>query len=55
VSTIIVSWAAGKVFRWGLLLYGKKIRIPELLRVVTSRKVTYATSATLSESGKGAE
>jgi ABC-2 type transport system permease protein len=55
ISTVITSWAAGKIFRWGLLLYGKKIRIPELLRVATSRKVTYATSATLSESGQGAE
>ncbi|HRF94003.1 MAG TPA: ABC transporter permease, partial [Aggregatilineales bacterium] len=55
VSTFIASWASGKVFRWGLLLYGKKINIRELLGVVASRKVTYATSATLSESGRGAE
>jgi ABC-2 type transport system permease protein len=55
VSTFIASWASGKVFRWGLLLYGKKINIREILGVVASRKVTYATSATLSESGRGAE
>jgi len=54
ISTLIVSWAAGKIFRWGLLLYGKKLSLRELLRVVTSRNVMYATSATLSES-KGAE
>lgn len=54
VSTIIVSWMAGKLFRWGLLLYGKKLNIRELLRVIASRNITYATSATLSET-KGAE
>jgi ABC-2 type transport system permease protein len=54
ISTIIVSWISGRLFRWGLLLYGKKLNLRELLRVVTSRNVTYATSATLSET-KGAE
>lgn len=44
VSTILVGWASGKIFLWGLLLYGKKIRLGELLRVVTSRKVTINTS-----------
>ncbi len=44
VSTILVGWASGKIFRWGLLLYGKKIRLGELLRVVMSRKVTINTS-----------
>lgn len=54
ISTIIVSWIGGRLFRWGLLLYGKKLSLRELLRVITSRRVTYATSATLSET-KGAE
>lgn len=44
ISTLIVGWASGKIFRWGLLLYGKKIRLGELLRVVASRKVNISTS-----------
>jgi ABC-2 type transport system permease protein len=34
--TVFVIWAAAKVFRWGLLLYGKRISLRELWRVVRS-------------------
>lgn len=34
VTTIVVVWASAKIFRWGLLLYGKRIGPRELWRVI---------------------
>lgn len=34
VSTVIVTWAAARVFRWALLLYGKKPNIFTIFRVI---------------------
>jgi len=34
-SSLLVTWAAAKVFRWALLLYGKKPNIKTLWRVIT--------------------
>ncbi|MGB1286305.1 MAG: ABC transporter permease [Aggregatilineales bacterium] len=33
-TTIFITWASAKVFRWALLLHGKKIGIRDILRVV---------------------
>jgi ABC-2 type transport system permease protein len=37
-STILVTWAAAKVFRWALLLYGKKPTIKTLWQVISGRQ-----------------
>jgi len=34
VSTVIVAWAGAKIFRWGLLMYGKKITPRDLISVI---------------------
>jgi len=36
LSSFFVIWASARVFRWGLLLYGKRIGIREILRVIWS-------------------
>ena len=38
VSTVIVTWAAARVFRWALLLYGKKPNMFTILRVITNKQ-----------------
>lgn len=38
VSTLVVTWASAKVFRWALLLYGKRPNIMTILRVITGRQ-----------------
>lgn len=37
VSTVFVMWASAKVFRWGILLYGKKFSLRALWQVVRGR------------------
>jgi ABC-2 type transport system permease protein len=34
LTSLFVIWASARVFRWGLLLYGKRIGIREVLRVI---------------------
>jgi ABC-2 type transport system permease protein len=34
VTTVFMTWASAKVFRWGLLLYGKKVSPRTLWRVI---------------------
>lgn len=34
LTTIFVTWVSAKIFRWGLLLYGKRITPLELFRVI---------------------
>ncbi len=36
LTTLFVIWASARVFRWGLLLYGKRIGVREVLRVIWS-------------------
>jgi len=38
ISIIVVAWAAGKLFRWGLLMYGKKFTLRDLLAVVVGSR-----------------
>lgn len=38
ISTVLVTWAAAKVFRWALLLYGKKPSIRTLWSVITGQQ-----------------
>jgi len=38
VSTVLVTWASAKVFRWALLLYGKKPSIKTLWSVITGQQ-----------------
>jgi len=47
VSTLIVAWAAGKVFRWGLLLYGKKITPRDILSVIRGQPEPGVTATDL--------
>lgn len=37
VTMLVAIWLSSKVFRWGLLLYGKKITPREILRVMRGR------------------
>lgn len=43
--TVFVIWAAAKVFRWGLLLYGKRITPHELWRVIRTAPSTEVSVA----------
>lgn len=45
VTIILLTWAAARIFRWGLLLYGKKFNFRELLRVVFGRQDDLPTAA----------
>lgn len=40
VSTVFVTWAAARVFRWALLLYGKKPSIFTIFRVIAGKQET---------------
>jgi ABC-2 type transport system permease protein len=46
ISTIIVAWGSGRVFRWALLMYGKRPTPRELLRAIrgSSQMGTVAAS-----------
>lgn len=52
VTTIFLVWGAAKVFRWGLLLYGKRFSFGEIWRVITRRHAEMGTSvATTTQEG----
>lgn len=42
LTTIFFTWGSVKVFRWGLLLYGKKLRPRELLAVLRGNPYAYS-------------
>jgi ABC-2 type transport system permease protein len=44
VTIVVLTWAAARIFRWGLLLYGKKFNVRELLRVIFGRHDTLPTT-----------
>ncbi len=45
LTALFMAWASARIFRWGLLMYGKRPSVRELLRVIR-RPPTMATSAT---------
>jgi ABC-2 type transport system permease protein len=45
ITIVVVVWLSARVFRWGLLLYGKKFNLREVWRVITSRQVSMGTTA----------
>jgi len=45
LTGLVVSWASARIFRWALLLYGKRPGIRELIRVIR-RPAHMATTAT---------
>lgn len=42
LTTVLFTWASVKVFRWGLLLYGKKFRLREIWAVLRGNPYAYA-------------
>ncbi len=49
--TVFVIWASAKVFRWGLLLYGKRVTPRELWRVIRAAPTTEVGFARTSQEG----
>ena len=45
LTTIFIAWSASKVFRWGLLLYGQKLSLREIWRVIRQSGTQVATVA----------
>ncbi len=45
LTSLLVAWASARIFRWALLLYGKRPGVRELIRVIR-RAPNMATSAT---------
>jgi ABC-2 type transport system permease protein len=37
ITTLVVTWASAKVFRWALLLYGKKPTLITIWRVMRAK------------------
>jgi ABC-2 type transport system permease protein len=50
VTTLVVMWASARIFRWSLLLYGKRPSISELVRAVAASR-GMATTATGERAG----
>jgi ABC-2 type transport system permease protein len=48
-SSVFVVWASARVFRWALLLYGKRITIRELWRVIRSSPEVAVSQARAAE------
>ncbi|MBZ0289302.1 MAG: ABC transporter permease, partial [Anaerolineae bacterium] len=45
LTALMVVWTSAKVFRWALLLYGKRIGIRELWRVIRQSPTTATVTA----------
>ncbi len=52
-SSLLVMWVSARIFRWALLLYGKRPGLRELIRVMR-RPTPMATTATVEEGGQPA-
>ncbi|MCU0511103.1 MAG: ABC transporter permease [Anaerolineae bacterium] len=48
-TTVFITWASARVFRWSLLLYGKKPGPRELWRVIRGRAEVATTAAAIQE------
>lgn len=51
VTTIFLAWASARVFRWGMLRYGKRLGLREIIRAVR-RPPQFATTAPSGEVSK---
>jgi ABC-2 type transport system permease protein len=51
LSTLLVVWASGRVFRWALLLYGKRPTPRELWRVIRQSPHTATVEAQAAKDG----
>jgi len=45
LTTVFATWISVKVFRWGLLLYGKKLRLGTLIAVIRGNADGYVAPA----------
>jgi len=45
LTALVVAWASARIFRWGLLLYGKRPSPRELLRVIRQPAVMATTAS----------
>jgi ABC-2 type transport system permease protein len=54
LSTVFVTWSAAKVFRWALLLYGKKPSIKTLWHVISGKQEIGIIPTKSSETEQGA-
>lgn len=52
LSAFVVVWASSKVFRWGLLLYGKRVGLREIWRVI--RQSPHTATVTAQSAGETA-
>ncbi|MFN8449432.1 MAG: ABC transporter permease [Anaerolineae bacterium] len=50
LTSLLMAWASARIFRWALLLYGKRPGVRELIRVIR-RPAGMATSATGERAG----
>lgn len=49
-STVFITWASAKIFRWGTLMYGKKPTLREIIRVIRSAQPMMPISQPVKES-----
>ncbi|MDX2163144.1 MAG: ABC transporter permease [bacterium] len=45
ITTLVVIWLSSRIFRWGLLLYGKRPSLGQIVRAVRRRSSSMATTA----------
>jgi ABC-2 type transport system permease protein len=50
LTAVFITWASAKVFRWSLLMYGKRPSVRELWRVIRGNVDTGTTAASVKES-----
>ncbi|MFW5709283.1 MAG: ABC transporter permease [Chloroflexota bacterium] len=45
LTTLLAAWISARLFRWGLLMYGKQFSVRDLIRVITSNQQPEVTGA----------
>jgi ABC-2 type transport system permease protein len=51
MTTLLLTWASARVFRWGMLSYGKRLGLREIVRVIR-RPSPFSTTASTGEVSK---